>query len=228
MRGHAISERLQVATERLRGDPASRESRQIILVAMQPLATSHQLQATEEQIETVGAGGTIRLRVRIERPLDHWIADHEQELGAMGQPTVLVRGQQKRRKDGSTATGTRHIARVTLDGKRLKATSPTSRAEAIRKINEAIAQTARGATAADGRLRAQKIFDDWLAAKRTAGRKPRTLKRNRELVDIHLGPGLGHLTLRQLQETRPFSASSTSARPGATSAVGGCPPGRSR
>jgi integrase len=32
------------------------------------------------------------------------------------------------------------------------------------------------------------------------GRKPRTLKCHRELVDIHPGPGLGHLTLRQLQD----------------------------
>jgi hypothetical protein len=47
-------------------------------------------------------------------------------------------------------------------------------------------------------MRAQAIFVDWLATKRTAGRKPRMLKRNQELVDIHLGPRLGHLTLRQL------------------------------
>lgn len=118
-----------------------------------------------------------------------------------GQVSVMSEPYTWKLKDGTTVSGTRYRARATtLDGDRIARTSNVSKADAVYKLNEALARTARGQAPADGRMRARQIFDDWLAAKRTAGRKPRTLKRNQELVDIHLRPGLGHLTLRQLQD----------------------------
>ncbi len=50
---------VQVAGEGLGGKPARRESCQVLLVAVQPLAVRHQFQPSEEQIETVGVPGTL-------------------------------------------------------------------------------------------------------------------------------------------------------------------------
>ena len=107
-----------------------------------------------------------------------------------------------KRADGSTGSGTRWMASATVDGKRVRLSSRKSKTDAVSRVQNVIESNARGLyqPSADGRLKAQHIFDQWLAAKRTAGRKPRTLKRNQELVDIHLGPGLGHLTIKQLQD----------------------------
>jgi integrase len=91
------------------------------------------------------------------------------------------------------------VATATINGKRVRRVSLKSKTDAVQRINDTRDKAARGLPPTDRRIRAQHIFDDWLATKRTAGRKPRTLKRYQQLVDIHLGPGLGHLTLDQLQ-----------------------------
>jgi len=110
------------------------------------------------------------------------------------------------RDDGTIGTGKRYVARATIAGKRVKRTSQKSPTDAQRQLNEVRDRAARGVPPANGRLRAQHIFDQWLETKAAAERKPRTLKSYRELVELHLGPGLSHLPADRLQDDATIQA----------------------
>jgi len=66
---------------------------------MQPLPAGHDLQAAEQQVETVRVLRSARLRMRVEGPLAHRVSGHEQELAPVlprrpfAQPPLVRRGQ---------------------------------------------------------------------------------------------------------------------------------------
>ncbi len=72
---------------------------QVVLVQVQALPAGHQLGAAEKQVERVGVARVGRVRVGVERALDHRIAGDEEEVAAMrllrpfAQPALVLRGQ---------------------------------------------------------------------------------------------------------------------------------------
>jgi hypothetical protein len=68
MRRHAVPEYVQVGLIRLGRFTAIGESSLMVCVFMQPLATSHQLETAENQIERVRPVRVVRLRVGVEGP----------------------------------------------------------------------------------------------------------------------------------------------------------------
>src|SRR5260221_5916504 len=81
VRGHPVPERLQVALVRPGWQAPRRQGRQVVLVAVEALAAGDDLEAAEEQVEAVRVFGPPRLGMRVERPLRHRIAGHDQETG---------------------------------------------------------------------------------------------------------------------------------------------------
>src|SRR5688572_18938446 len=55
----------------------------VVLVAVQTLPARDELEPAEEQVETVGVGGPGRVRVGVERALDHRVTRHEDEVAAV-------------------------------------------------------------------------------------------------------------------------------------------------
>jgi hypothetical protein len=113
VRRHPVAEGLEVAGERLLREPAGRERGAVVLVPVQTLAAGHDLHPPKEQVEAQGELGSRRVRVRVEGPLLHRIADDEEEVapvlatGPASQRTFMGRRQIRLSDDA--------LARVVLD-----------------------------------------------------------------------------------------------------------------
>ena len=108
MRGHAVAERFEVTLvgrEILTGQRV-----EVVVVAVQPLTAGDELHTAKEQVEAVRDRRPFGIRVRVERPLRHRVAAHEQEVGPvlargpLPQPT-LVRGREVGLADDVLAGG---------------------------------------------------------------------------------------------------------------------------
>jgi integrase len=94
------------------------------------------------------------------------------------------------------------MARVDLgfeNGRRKrKAFFGKTRTEAARKLNQALAERARGMPVAIPRQTVSQFLTEWLAKVATPSVRPRTATRYRELIELHVLPTLGRTNLTKL------------------------------
>src|ERR1022692_392738 len=80
---HPVSEGAQVPHVLPGVLPSFAEGAEVVTVAVQALPTRHQLQAVEQQVETAGAFGVVRIGVGVERAFDGRVSRDIQEPGAV-------------------------------------------------------------------------------------------------------------------------------------------------
>jgi hypothetical protein len=113
---------LEIPGEWFGRQPAGGRGRRVIRIWAEPLTAGHQLQSSEQQIEAVGRGRPIRLRVGIERPLGHGVAHDEQKLrvvralGPLAEPALVRRCQIKARPTCAKVSCSAKPARTLPEG----------------------------------------------------------------------------------------------------------------
>src|SRR5687768_15085712 len=78
-----MTERLEIPSERSLLDVPFAHGAFVVLGAVQSLATGRDLDATEQEIETVRVTRSTRVGMRVEGAFCHWVADDEESVGSV-------------------------------------------------------------------------------------------------------------------------------------------------